>query len=133
MAKTNPSITTEKKVGCGKIFMTLSYNSDFKPLYVKLSLGKAGGCAGSQLNGIQGLINLMIKSEIPLNEIYDKKSENSLFGIRCPEIMSDDEDLPIEHEDDKLNLSCCDGIAKSIRKLEIELENRQEEKKTKKK
>ena len=122
MSKTTNSITTMKRVGCGTIFMTMAYNEEFKPIYVKLSLGKAGGCAGSQLNGIQGMINLLIEHNIPLSEIYDRKSENSLYGIRCPEIMSDDEDLQIDHEEEKHNLSCCDGIAKSVRKLELQLE-----------
>jgi len=129
---TAASISTFKRVGCGKIYMTLAYDSEFKPMYIKLSLGKAGGCAGSQLNGIQGLINLLIKSNLPLSEIYDKKLENSLYGIRCPEIMSDDEDLVKDYEEEeKVNLSCCDGIAKSIHKLEKQLQALKEEKKKK--
>ena len=134
MRGSRKAITTTKKCGGGSIDVILDYD-DYKPVKVHLILGKAGGCAGSQLNAIQNLINLRIKDGGDLSPLYDKKYDLSLLGIRCPELMADDEekDLPPEPEE-RYHLSCADTIAKSLRYLlgklnEIKEETEKEKKK----
>lgn len=119
MARYSPALTCRKSTGCGTLYVTLVYDEKtFKPKSFQFILGKAGGCAASQLNGLQTLVNYIIKCEAPLEPIYEKQDEYSLRGIRCPSIMSDmeDETEGLEH-DEKLNLSCSDVIAKSMRYL----------------
>lgn len=89
MKQTNPAITTRRQTGCGPLYTTLIYDEDtFKPLAFQFILGKSGGCAASQINGIQTLINYIIKIGGDLEVIYDKTSKYSLTGIRCPENSS---------------------------------------------
>ena len=117
LKRTNPALTTRKQTGCGTLHITLVYSEEtFDPLSFQFILGKAGGCAASQLNGIQTLVNYCIKSKLPLEPLYDKHSNYALTGIRCPEIMSDDEEFA-NAPDEKLNLSCCDVVAKSMKYL----------------
>ena len=128
MRKYNNAITCKRRVGCGSLYVTLIYSEHHEPLAVQLILGKAGGCAASQLNGIQTLINYIIKNKLPLEPLLDKHSTYSLLGIRCPEILPEDEDFA-EAPDEKLNLSCNDVIAKSLRYLLTQLEEMKPKKK----
>lgn len=122
MKRVNPALTCHRKVGCGRIYTTLVYDSDtYEPIAFQFILGKAGGCAASQLNSIQTLVNYIIKNKLSLEPIYDKHSNYSLIGIRCPEIMADDEEF-VEAPDERINLSCGDVIAKSIKYLLGKLE-----------
>lgn len=113
---TNLAITTWRKVGCGKVHTTLKYDKDFKPLAFEFILGKAGGCASSQLYALQTVINYVVHHKLDIEPLFDKTSNYSLLGIRCPEVMSDDEEF-VETPEEKLNLSCGDIIAKSMRYL----------------
>lgn len=125
MKSTKKAITTDRQSGCGRIYMTLVYEDDYTPIKIHITLGKAGGCAASQLNGIQNLINFIIKNGGDLTELFDKRNELSLIGIRCPSLMSDDENRDISPDpEEKFNLSCCDIIAKTLRYLLSKLDEK---------
>lgn len=117
MKRVSPALTCARQTGCGTLHITLVYDQEsLEPLAFQFILGKAGGCAASQLNGIQTLVNYIIKLKAPLDPLYEKGNNYSMTGIRCPSIMADDEDFAEPHEE-KLNLSCSDVIAKSMRYL----------------
>lgn len=107
-----PSVTKGKTIrmetGCGHLYVTI--NEDENGL-VELfaTMGKAGGCAASQIEAISRLISLSLRADIDPDSIIKQ-----LKGIRCPNPS------PLLKEG-KRNFSCADSIAKA---LEIYLEDR---------
>ncbi len=73
------------------------------------TIGKSGGCAYSQAEGLSRLISLSLRSGINANSIIKQ-----LRGIRCTS--------PI-WEDGEMILSCADGIG---RVLDIFMQNRKD-------
>lgn len=96
------------KVGCGKLYGTIS-NNDEEYKEVFLRLGKCGGCALSFLDGIGRLISMGLNEQLTMELI-----QRAFQGIRCP---SPTHDGPTEV------LSCLDGIAKLIQAHEEESAN----------
>jgi ribonucleoside-diphosphate reductase alpha chain len=94
--------TTEKiTTGCGSLYVTV--NSDDQGICeVFTTLGKAGGCAMAQLEGISRLISLALRSGIDAESVV-----RQLRGIRCPSIA---------WENGKSVLSCADAIASVLEK-----------------
>ena len=92
--------------GCGHMYVTIT-KVNGKIFEVFASLGKGGGCAVAQLEGMTSAITVGLRYGVPVTE-YIKQLEN----IRCvapaldpnPEI---DESEPI--------LSCADAIAKALK------------------
>ena len=73
------------------------------------SLGKAGGCASAQLEGISRLISLTLRSGIDISSI-----SKQLRAIRCPSVS---------WEQGRLVLSCADAIASVLEKYTSEETN----------
>ena len=70
--------TTKIKLDCGNIYITVNkVNGD--PFEIFIHLGKAGGCAYSQLEALARMVSLAMQYKIPNEDIIKQ-----LEGIRCP-------------------------------------------------
>jgi ribonucleoside-diphosphate reductase alpha chain len=103
-----PQITygyTEKiNTGCGNLYVTI--NSDnCGPCEVFASMGKAGGCAASQLDAQARLISMALRSHVDPHSVVKQ-----LKGMRCPSPSL----LP--KKDGKV-LSCSDALAKVLERF----------------
>ena len=99
-----PKLTTGStravRTGCGKLYVTIN-EDDQGPFELFAQMGKAGGCAASQSEGLARLISLAFRSGIAPEEVIKQ-----LKGISCH--------MPAwEPGGDKI-LSCADAIAKAI-------------------
>ena len=129
MRKVNESLTVHRESGCGTLHLTMEYNEGYEPIRITILLGKAGGCSSCQLQALQGALNERLTQNQPIDYIYDKKNDNSWIGIRCPQIQHEEEQ--VELEDERINLSCPDVIAKTIRYALKKLEEWKKETKKK--
>jgi ribonucleoside-diphosphate reductase alpha chain len=94
--------TERVSTGCGTLYVTV--NRDEKGICEVFStLGKTGGCATAQLEGISRLISLALRSGIDPATIVKQ-----LGGIRCPSIAWQQGGHAI--------LSCSDAIASVLEK-----------------
>jgi ribonucleoside-diphosphate reductase alpha chain len=91
--------TRKIKTGCGTLYVTIN-ELDGKPFEIFVSLGKAGGCAASQVETTGRFISMFLRSGGDL-EVVKKQ----LTGLRCPN-PSFDQGVQI--------LSCSDGVARAI-------------------
>ena len=102
-----PSITygyTEKiETGCGKLYVTINAD-EYGPCELFASMGKAGGCAASQLDAQARLISMSLRSNVDPRSIVKQ-----LKGMRCPSPSL----LP--KKGGKV-LSCSDALAKVLEK-----------------
>ncbi len=89
-----PSLTRRIITGCGYLYVTFSTERE-KP-FIIANLGKAGGCASSQLEAICSMVSLALERGASIDEVVTK-----LCGIRCPSISWDK---------GKAVLSCADAI-----------------------
>ncbi|MBI2908775.1 MAG: vitamin B12-dependent ribonucleotide reductase [Chloroflexi bacterium] len=89
-------VTERVATGCGHLYVTINY--DERGLCEAFStLGKAGGCAASQLDAIGRMISLALRSGIEPEAVVKQ-----LKGIRCPSIAW--------HQGHAV-ISCADAIA----------------------
>lgn len=100
-----PSVTrglTERiSTGCGKLYVTVNYD-DEGICEVFAQMGKTGGCAASQIEGISRLISLALRSRMKIESII-----RQIKGIRCPS--------PLWGKGG-MTLSCADAISKVLEK-----------------
>lgn len=89
--------TTKQTVGCGNLYVTINHDSQDQPFEVFTQMGKAGGCAASQLEAIGRLVSLALRSGVDYKVIVEQ-----LRGIRCP--------VPSWNNGARI-LSCADGIS----------------------
>ncbi|MBU4149162.1 MAG: TSCPD domain-containing protein, partial [Candidatus Omnitrophica bacterium] len=98
--------TTKVNTGCGNLYITINVDDRNMPFEVFIQMGKAGGCAASQLEAIGRLVSLALRSGVENKKIIDQ-----LRGIRCPS--------PSWEKGGRI-FSCADAIA---RVLELRLGN----------
>jgi ribonucleoside-diphosphate reductase alpha chain len=92
--------TTKIATGCGNLYVTINVDENGLPFELFTSMGKAGGCAMSQLEAIGRLVSLAFRSGIDTNSIIEQ-----LRGIRCPS--------PSWEKGGRI-FSCSDAIARVI-------------------
>jgi ribonucleoside-diphosphate reductase alpha chain len=109
--------TTKVKTGCGNLYITINEDEKGIPFELFTQMGKAGGCAASQLEAEGRLVSLAFRSNIDHKEIIQQ-----LKNIRCPS--------PTWEKGERI-FSCADAIAKVIEKrycMNV-IDNRKEEQK----
>jgi ribonucleoside-diphosphate reductase alpha chain len=92
--------TTKVSTGCGNLYVTINSDEEGRPFEVFTQMGKAGGCAASQLEAVGRLLSLAFRSGIEIKSIIDQ-----LHGIRCPS--------PSWEKGVRI-FSCADAIARVI-------------------
>ena len=71
--------TTKVATGCGNLYVTINRDEQGRPFELFTQMGKAGGCAASQLEAIGRLVSLAFRSGIEVKAIMEQ-----LRNIRCP-------------------------------------------------
>ena len=71
--------TTKVSTGCGNLYVTINIDEDGKPFELFTQMGKAGGCAASQLEATGRLVSLAFRANIEVKSIIEQ-----LRNIRCP-------------------------------------------------
>ncbi len=92
--------TTKVSTGCGNLYVTINTDESGKPFEVFTQMGKAGGCAASQLEAIGRLVSLAFRSGVDVKVIIEQ-----LRGIRCPS--------PSWEKGARI-FSCADAIARVV-------------------
>jgi len=102
--------TTKIATGCGNLYITINEDTDGLPFEVFMHMGKAGGCAMSQLEAIGRLVSLGLRSGIEVGSIVEQ-----LRGIRCPS--------PSWEKGGRI-FSCSDAIARAIEQRARDAKNK---------
>jgi len=92
--------TTKVQTGCGNLYVTINVDEEGRPFEVFTQMGKAGGCAASQLEALGRLVSLALRSGQDIRPVIEQ-----LEGIRCPS--------PSWEKGGRI-FSCADAIAKVI-------------------
>ncbi len=92
--------TTKVSTGCGNLYITINVDEKGRPFELFTQMGKAGGCAASQLEAIGRLVSLGFRSGIEVKSIIEQ-----LRNIRCPS--------PSWEKGQRI-FSCADAIARVI-------------------
>ncbi|MFC1658173.1 adenosylcobalamin-dependent ribonucleoside-diphosphate reductase, partial [Candidatus Omnitrophota bacterium] len=94
--------TTKVATGCGNLYITINSDEMGRPFEVFTQMGKAGGCAASQLEAIGRLVSLALRTDIEVKSIIEQ-----LRNIRCPS--------PSWEKGVRI-FSCADALARVIEK-----------------
>jgi ribonucleoside-diphosphate reductase alpha chain len=94
--------TTKVSTGCGNLYVTINVDEEGRPFELFTQMGKAGGCAASQLEAIGRLVSLGFRSGIEVKSIIEQ-----LRNIRCPS--------PSWEKGQRI-FSCADAIARVVEK-----------------
>jgi len=98
--------TTKVTTGCGNLYITVNQDEDGNFFEVFTQMGKAGGCAASQLEAVGRLVSLAFRGGIDVKVIVEQ-----LKGIRCPS--------PSWDKGRKI-FSCADAIARVLEKRTVD-------------
>lgn len=101
--------TTKVATGCGNLYVTINSDEENKPFELFTQMGKAGGCAGSQLEAVGRLVSLAFRSGVEVKSIIEQ-----LRNIRCPS--------PSWEKGQRI-FSCADAIARVIERRLISDQN----------
>ena len=107
--------TTKVSTGCGNLYVTINNDEIGQPFEVFMQMGKAGGCAMSQLEAIGRLVSLALRSGVNVDSIVSQ-----LRGIRCPS--------PSWEKGGGRIFSCSDAIARIIERRMSEKKELEEKK-----
>jgi len=99
--KLTRGITERVNTGCGNMYVTINFDEQ-GACEAFATLGKAGGCAAAQLEGISRLVSTALRCGLDPAAIV-----KNLRGIRCPSIA---------WEQGKSVMSCADAIAGVLEK-----------------
>ena len=91
----------------GNLFVTINSDEEGRPFELFTQMGKAGGCAASQLEAIGRLISIGFRSGIEVKTIIEQ-----LRSIRCPS--------PSWEKGGRI-FSCADAIARVVEKRLVEV------------
>ncbi len=105
--------TTKILTGCGNLYITINEDEKGQPFEVFTQMGKAGGCAASQLEAIGRLVSLALRCGLDVRSIIEQ-----LNGIRCPS--------PSWEKGGRI-FSCADAIAKVIERRLLNKKVKQEQ------
>jgi len=94
--------TTKVATGCGNLYVTINVDEEGKPFELFTQMGKAGGCAASQLEAVGRLVSLAFRADIEVKSIIEQ-----LRNIRCPS--------PSWEKGQRI-FSCADAIARVVEK-----------------
>jgi len=94
--------TTKITTGCGNLYVTINQDEEGNFFEVFIQMGKAGGCAASQLEAVGRLTSLALRGGIDVKVIIEQ-----LKGIRCPSP---------NWANGKRIFSCADAIARVLEK-----------------
>ncbi|MFH1457960.1 MAG: ribonucleotide reductase N-terminal alpha domain-containing protein [Candidatus Omnitrophota bacterium] len=94
--------TTKVATGCGNLYVTINVDEEDRPFELFTQMGKAGGCAASQLEAIGRLVSLGFRSGLEVKSIIEQ-----LRNIRCPS--------PSWEKGQRI-FSCADAIARVVEK-----------------
>ncbi|MDI6758513.1 MAG: ribonucleotide reductase N-terminal alpha domain-containing protein [Candidatus Omnitrophota bacterium] len=94
--------TTKVSTGCGNLYITINTDENGTPFELFTQMGKAGGCAASQLEAVGRLVSLAFRAGIEVKSIIEQ-----LRNIRCPS--------PSWEKGQRI-FSCADAIARVIEK-----------------
>lgn len=92
-------VTRRMKTGCGDLFVTINHDEK-GPVEVFSRLGKAGGCASSQVEALCRVISLALRNHVPPETIV-----RELKGISC--------NRPGWQSGERIS-SCADAIARTL-------------------
>jgi len=92
--------TTKVATGCGNLYVTINVDEEGMPFELFTQMGKAGGCAASQLEAVGRLVSLGFRSGIDVKAIIEQ-----LRNIRCPS--------PSWEKGQRI-FSCADAIARVV-------------------
>jgi len=98
--QTTTGTTSKTMTGCGNLYVSINDDEKGKPFKVFSQMGKAGGCASSQLEAIGRLVSLALRSGIDPQAVTAQ-----LRGIRCP--------APSWENGTRI-LSCADAMARVL-------------------
>ena len=89
--------------------MTINEDEEGLPFEIFMQMGKAGGCAASQLEAIGRLLSMALRSGIKISSIIQQ-----LRGIRCPS--------PSWEKGGRI-FSCSDAIARAIERQLVKVKS----------
>jgi len=98
--------TTKVTTGCGNLYITINQDTEGTFFEVFTQMGKAGGCAASQLEAVGRLVSLALRGGIDTKVIIEQ-----LKGIRCPSPSWDK---------GKKIFSCADAISRVLERRAID-------------
>ena len=102
--------TTKIGTGCGNLYVTINEDNEEHPFEIFMQMGKAGGCAASQLEAMGRLLSLALRSGIDAKPITDQ-----LRGIRCPS--------PSWEKGGRI-FSCSDAIARVMERRLLDIDTK---------